>query len=107
MARKKIFGTAFYKSGTVMNVLDIADVKCYQAGTTTGIPMYSTKTGGIPFWPSPPGAGLQTDTNGYFQFWIEYEDLIKVEITKFGYSPIVRDHIGTVPADMIIYGGQF
>ena len=107
-ARKKIYGTTFFKgSGGVMTVLDVADVKCYEAGTSTGVPMYAVKIGGTPLYPTPPGAGLKTDTNGYFQFWIDYEGLIKVEITKFGYSPIVRDHVSTPFGDNVVDGGTF
>ena len=108
MARKKIFGTSFYKGGSdVMTLLTNADVACYEAGTITAIPMYASSSGGTPFYPSPPGAGLKTNTEGYFQFWIEYEGLIKVVITKLGYSTITRDNIGTPFADMTVDGGSF
>ena len=106
--RKKIFGTGFYEDASnFMKTLDGADVECFQAGTSTAIPMYPTKTGGTPFYPSPPGVGLKTDSEGYFEFWIDYEGLIKLEISKLGYSTIVRDNVGTPIADGVVNGGTF
>ena len=100
MARRKVFGTAFHEDTfNAMYTLDNADVACYQAGTSTPIDMYANQVGGSPL------ASLKTDDKGYYEFWIEWEQHIKIEITKLTYDPIVRDWVW-IPTD-IIYGGDF
>lgn len=111
MARRKVFGTAYTEDtdGETMITVEGADVMCYEAGTTTEIPMYSDQIGGSALNPSLGGAGLSTSSNGFFEFWIDYTDLIKVEITKVGVSTISRDYIVAPTSDgnLDLDGGTF
>ena len=88
MARRKIYGTAFYEGiSNEMITLDAATVTCYQAGTMTPIDMYENQSGGA----SVPS--VSTLSNGYYSFWIEYVEPVKVRIEKPTYDLIERDWI--------------
>ena len=116
MARRKIQGTAFHEDTDNVTMLTTngADVYCYEAGSTSVPPstvqavnMYDAETGGSLLWPG--GAGVQTDSVGYFEFWVDYDDDIRIIIEKIGVPTLTRDYVA-IPVSEInldIDGGSF
>lgn len=97
MARKKVSGIAVRESDGDVLVYDNADVTVYRAGTSTEITVYETALGS--------GTDITTESNGYFEFWIEYnlnDALIKVEITKTGYSDLIEEYYPAFPQDKFL-----
>lgn len=116
MARRKIYGTAYHEDtdGQTMITTNAADVYCYEAGsitsppgTTNSIAMWSAETGGTQLWPG--GSGVATDSIGYFEFWIDYTDDIRVVIEKVGVPTLELDDVA-IPvseSNLNLDGGSF
>jgi len=97
MSRKKISGIAVRESGGDLLVYDNADVTIYQAGTATEITVYETESGS--------GTNIQTESNGYFEFWIPFDTnnvVIKTVISKTGYSDLVEEYYPAFPRDIFL-----
>lgn len=114
--RRKIYGTAFHEDtdGKTMITTDAADIYCYEAdsiavppSTTDAVDMWSAETGGSVLWPG--GAGVQSDSAGYFEFWIEYQYDIRVRIEKVGVPTKDIDDIAVPVSEQKINldGGTF
>lgn len=116
MARRKIYGTAFHEDtdGKTMITTDFADIYCYEAGSLTAPPgvtdaidMWNQQTGGTKLWPG--GAGVASDGTGYFDFWIDYNEDIRIVIEKLGVPTLDLDDIAVPVSEfnLDLDGGSF
>ena len=98
MARKKVSGVATKEGvSNELITLDGATVTCFQAGTSTAIDMYLTEG-------APTPSVITTDSEGYFEFWIECiwtNKRIKTNVTK-GADVVEVDYIFSIEYDGII-----
>lgn len=81
------------------NVVASASVYVYLAGLETAVSIYTVNSGGTAVATAPQ---LTTDSNGYFEFWVDDEDYdhdqkFKIVISKTGFTTRTFDYISIFP----------